>query len=53
MGEADVIPMLILSRAVGLLIVAVGGGILYGGLLLWDKIARKMEQKKHAAHKKN
>ena len=53
MGEADVIPMLILSRAAGTIIVVVVMGALYGALLLWDKIARKMEQKKHAAHKEN
>lgn len=53
MGEADLIPMLILSRAVGLLIVVAIMGVLYGGLLVWDKIARRMEEKKHGANKEN
>lgn len=50
MGEADLIPMLVLSRAVGLLLVAVGGGLLYGVLWVWNWIARKRE---HAANKKD
>lgn len=50
MGEADLIPMLVLSRALGLLIVAVGGGSFYGFLLVWKWIDEKKEQ--HAAHKK-
>ena len=53
MGEADVIPMLILSRAAGLLIVVAIMGVLYGGLLLWDKIVRWMEEKKRGANKEN
>jgi len=51
MGEADVIPMLILLHAVGLLLFAVLMGVLYGVLWVWIWIARRSE--KHAPNKKS